>query len=319
MNLFAKAGVLLLAGTLLSAEASAGPSYSEWGQPENLGCAGINSEFNDVGPGTSRDGLSLYFASNREAPSTDPLRQEIYVAQRQSTSKPWGSPIKLGPAVNSPGGNAVSLSRDQHWLFFNSNRPGGQGDVDIWASYRTDVHDDFSWQQAVNLGAGVNGAGFDAGASYFENDEGAAPQLFFGRGVSGTTQGSTTDIWVADQQPDGSFGNARPVPELNSPNGDQRPSIRHDGLEIFFFSNRPGSTLDVNRNPSLDIWVARRAAVEDAWNTPVNLGSVVNTDASEFNPHISADGGTLYFASSRSGCGAFDLYATTRTRLTGRG
>src|SRR5207245_7051640 len=108
---------------------------------------------------------------------------------------------------------------------------------------------------------------------YFENEEGSAPLLFFGRGVSLATLGTTGDIWVAELLPDGTFGNARLVPELSSPQGDQRPSIRFDGLEIFFFSNWPGSTLDANNNPTTEIWVATRNTGSDTWESPVSLGT----------------------------------------------
>ena len=156
---------------------------------------------------------------------------------------------------------------------------------------------------------------------YFENEDGSAPLLFFGRGDSGATQGMTSDIWVAELLPDGTFGNARPVPELNSTQGDQRPSIRFDGLEIFFFSNRPGSTPNTMGVPTTDIWVATRNSIDDPWDPPVNLGPEVNSAFGDFNPHISPDGLTLYFASNRpagSGCGGSDLYMTTRTKLRGK-
>src|SRR5205085_3696584 len=141
--------------------------------------------------------------------------------------------------------NVVSFSRDGHWMFFNSDRVGGYGDVDIWASYRKHVHDDFGWETPFNLGdglGGVNTSGFDAGASYFENKGRRAPLLFFGRGLSRATQNTTTDIWVAELLDNGTFGNAHPVFELNKPvpSGEQRPSIRMDGLEIFFSSTRAG-------------------------------------------------------------------------------
>ncbi len=314
MNAYAKVGAFLVVGTLLSSEAFAESKYSEWGPPVNLGCGSINSPSDDLGPGISKDGLSFYFASNRPAPDAQG-GQDIYVAQRPTRDAPWGAPNNLGPTVNSPlTENVVSLSRDGHWLFFNSNRPDGFGDIDIWASYREHVHDDFAWQTPFNLGPGVNSAGFEAGASYFENEDGSAPLLFFGRGVSFATQGTTTDIWVAELLPDGTFGNAHEVPGLNSPYpyGDQRPSIRFDGLEIFFYSNRPGSL------GTSDIWVATRKDVRDPWDPAVNLGSPVNTGAADFQPHISGDGQTLYFVSNRGGgCGGFDIYMTTRTRLKG--
>jgi hypothetical protein len=304
---------------------SAGRKYSDWGPAVNLGCGTINSPANDFGPAISKDGLSLYFSSTRDDPNGD-----LYVAQRPSTSEPWGAPQNLGPTVNSAAAeNNPAFSRDGHWMFFNSNRQGGFGDIDLWASYREHVHDDFAWQTPFNLGAGVNTNQFEAGASFFENEGGNAPLLFFGHGLSAATQGSTTDIWMSELLPDGTFGNARPVPELNSSTGDQRPQIRFDCLEIFFFSNRPGSMLNSSGTSSIDIWVATRNSVEDPWDTPVPLGPAVNSPFQDFQGHLSSDGLTLYFASTRPaldadgkqipGCGGFDLYKSTRIKLKGEG
>jgi len=292
--------------------ALAAPNHSEWGTPVSLGCGVVNTAYNDFGPGVSKDGLSLYFGSDRAAPGK-PL--DIYVSQRPSVDAPWGTPV-LVPNVNTAfAENVVSLSRDGHWMFFNSNRPDGLGDLDIWASYRAHIHDDFDWQAPVNLGPGVNSELFEAGASYFEND-GGMPQLFFGRGQSSSLQFTTTKIMVSEQLPDGTFGNAHEVTELNLPgNGSQRPSIRFDGLEIFFYANnRPGGF------GGSDIWVAERTSIDAAWDEPTNLGSVVNTDLAEFQPHISADGLALYFATNRTdgACGGWDVYVTTRLRVQGR-
>jgi hypothetical protein len=317
MSAYAKAGAFLVVGTLLSTGAFAERKYSEWGPVVHLGCV-INSAANDQGPAISKNGLSLYFGSNRAAAQLD-----LYVAQRPSPVAPWGPAQNLGPVINSTFiENIPSLSRDGHWIFFNSNRPGpgAFGDIDLWAAFRDHVHDDFAWRAPFNLGAGVNSAGFEAGASYFENEDGGTPLLFFGRGTSQAMQ-ATTDIWVSELRPDGTFGNAHPVPELNSPQGDQRPSIRFDGLEIFFFSTREGSIKNAAGLNSADIWVATRNSVHDAWNTPVNLGAVVNTEFAEIHPYISADGLTLFFASDRpGGCGVTgnDLYMSTRTQLKGK-
>jgi len=91
-----------------------------------------------------------------------------------------------------------------------------------------------------------------------------------------------------------------------------RPSIGHDGLKIFFQSNRPGS-IGLG-----DLWVATRESTLDAWSTPVNLGSTINTTLVEQNAYLSSDGGTLLFSSDRpGGSGGLDLYMTTRTKLRG--
>jgi Tol biopolymer transport system component len=99
---------------------------------------------------------------------------------------------------------------------------------------------------------------------------------------------------------------------LNSTFSEQRPTIRHDGLEIVFYSNRPGGV------GSTDLWVATRESVDHAWNPPENLGPDVNSSATDFHASISSDGETLYFASERpGGPGLADLYVTVRTKVQG--
>ena len=50
------------------------------------------------------------------------------------------------------------------------------------------------------------------------------------------------------------------------------------------------------------------------WAEPTNLGCQINSFA-DMQPYIAADRQTLFFTSNRpGGCGALDLYMTTRTR-----
>ena len=222
--------------------------------------------------------MSLYFHSERPGGlgSTD-----IWVSQRASEDGPWGTPANIGTAVNTPFTEAVAaLSRDEHWLFFSSDRPGGSGGIDIWVSYRQHVHDPFDWQPAVNLGAGVNSPAAEGAMTYFENDDGAA-QLFFQSARGGGI--GATDIYVSEQFPNGTFGPASLVPELSSPGLEQHPSIRFDGLEMFFFSDRPGGF------GAVDLWAATRGTVLDPWSAPANLGAIVNSVAGDFQPYIASD------------------------------
>src|SRR5262249_18572766 len=248
------------------------------------------------------DGLTLYFYSNRPGGQGS---NDIWVSQRASTDDAWGTPVNLGATVNTGAMEFVpALSRDEHWLFFASDRTGGHGGQDIWASYRTHVHDDFGWQAPVNLGPNVNSFADDNASTYFEND-GGAPQLIFG---SGRVGGANRSLFLSSLEPDGTWGPATPIAELNFAGFTQnRPSIPHDGLEIYFYSNRPGGF------GSNDIWVATRASTDAPWSTPVNVGAPVNTTGNEQHPALSPDEKTLYFSSDRaggSGQNALDLYAS---------
>jgi hypothetical protein len=278
--------------------------YSDWSEPINLG-PNVNSTSMDRGPAISKDGLSLYFASNRPGGFGDGT-EDIYVSQRETRDSEWGPAVNLGPIVNTAANEQVpALSRDGHLLFFTSNRmPGGFGLPDIWVSRREHTHDDFAWQPAENLGPGVNSPGQEEGPSYFENDETGGPQLYFSGGMS---RPGGPGIFVSEQAADGSFGPAVLVLAFSS----QRPSIRHDGLEIFLTSGRPGSIFP-------DLWVATRETVFDAWSAPMNLGSPLNTELVDVQAYISSDRETLFFASNRPGGGPTDLFMSTRTKLSGK-
>ena len=289
--------------------------YSEWSVPVNLGPI-VNSASLDRAPAISKDGLSLYFGSTR------PLGvggEDIYVSQRESQDSEWGPPVNLGPIINTTANESVpAFSRDGHLMFFSSGRTGGSGGVDIWVSRREDTDDDFAWQPPENLGPGVNSAATDAGPSYFENDEVGVAQLYFNSNRPGGP--GTSNIYVSEQMADGSFAAASLVVELASVGDSNRSSIRHDGREIFFTSNRPGS-IDSGTpvGNSTDLWVATRETVFDPWSEPLNLGSSVNTEQIEVQPYISSDRETLFFASIRpDGVGNTDLYMSTRTKLSGK-
>jgi len=300
--------VLISTPSLMTAQ----PAYSDWSTPVNLGPV-VNSTGNDSGPALSKDGLRLYFGSNRNGTQGG---SDLWVSKRNSVEEAWGQPTNLGAIVNSTADEtAPNLSRDGHWLYFMSRRPGSQPNpagvisFDIWVSYRQHVHDDFDWQPPVNVGPNVNGPSFDQSPFFLDNEDFGVPQLFFTR----TTPITGNDIFVSNLQPDGTFGPAALVSELNSALADAGSSVRFDGLEVFFFSRRvvPGAL------GASDLFTATRESVFDPWSTPIPLGPVVNSVDLDFDPHIAADRETLYFASTRATAGAIggqDLWVTTRTK-----
>jgi OmpA-OmpF porin, OOP family len=72
------------------------------------------------------------------------------------------------------------------------------------------------------------------------------------------------------------------------------PSESHDGLTLFFASNRDGQ---------IDIWVSSRTHVDDAWGSPQKLPAPVSVDGSnDFCPsYVPAGGGMLFISSDRGG------------------
>lgn len=293
--------------------------FSDWSSPVNLG-APVNSAVTEQHPALSKDGLSLYFASNRITGD-----QNLWVAHRactdiSPTECPWSEPVMLGNNVNSSSLEAApTLSRDQHQLFFISQRPreaprrpgdtcaAAPCDRDIWVSYRDDVHDDLAWQPAVNLGAPVNTNGHEVAPSYFENDDSGLPQLFFNDGVVENGILVRGDIYVSQLASDGTWSKPSPLLEINTSFSDQRPAVSHDGLELYFHSTRPiaGGGAAIAR-----IWVATRQLVSDPWSAPTLVPSPIS-DVQTIHPFIHSHGKTETLLFVRSG----DIWMSERTKI----
>ena len=100
-----------------------------WGEPVNLGPV-VNSPSEDGAAMVSADGLSLYFHSNRPDGYGG---FDIWVTTRATTDDDWGTPVNLGPIVNtSTFDGAATISADCSTLYFMSGRPGGTGSHDLW-------------------------------------------------------------------------------------------------------------------------------------------------------------------------------------------
>jgi hypothetical protein len=100
--------------------------------------AELSTPFIDERPNVRRDGLEIFFDSDRAGSlgSTD-----VWVSTRDSTDAPWSLPVNLGAAINTPSGELrPSLSFDGFTLYFNSNRAGGWGSSDIYVATRTRKH-----------------------------------------------------------------------------------------------------------------------------------------------------------------------------------
>ncbi len=288
--------------------------FSDWSAPVNLGppvstlLTGSPPRGADLNPFISRDGLSLYFSSDRSGGFGG---FDIWVSQRSSLNDPWEEPQNLGPNVNTPfTENSPALSPDGRRLYFQSDRPGGFGDLDLYVSKRVHRRDNLAWQAATNLGVNVNTSFNENGASLFEDDETGTTSLYFSSNRPGGPGGG--DIYASilnDDDEEGIFEPAVLVPELSTPEADGSPIFRRDGLEVFQSANRAGSV------GGSDLWVRTRASTSDPWSPPVNLGPVVNSPFQENRPALSHKGTELYFASNRPSPGGLDIYISTRTKL----
>ena len=164
---------------------------------------------------------------------------------------------------------------------------------------------DFSFGEPENMGQTLNtssrdeepGISSDGLSIYFCSQR---PGGLGGYDMYITTRATVQDEWG----PPVNLG-----PTINSSSDDFSEDISADGLELYFGSNRPGSS-------NYDIWVAKRATTQDDWTTPINLGSNINSSSWEGCPSISDDGLELYFWSDRTdGVGGYDIWVSRRDTI----
>ena len=293
------AAIIFAGGDDADADPFANATFSDWSAPINLGAV-INSDAAEQAPALSPDGLALYYLSGRAGGIG---ANDIWVSRRATRNAAWEAPKNLGTPINTTANEThPAFSPDGLQLYFTSDRPGGFGLNDIWVSTRTNVNDDFSWQAPVTLGPVINSALEDA-APYVVTLHGQNT-LFYSRGPTLTNQ----DLYISVQNA-GVWGTPVLLTELSTPDATEaRPTVRVDGREIFFYSNRTGGA------GGNDIWTSTRTTVTAPWSTPVAL-TVLNTSFGEVHPALDRDGLTIYFASNRpGGSGGNDLYMATRTR-----
>src|SRR5215469_15931299 len=193
---------------LLSVFPARAQQFGPWSRPTNLG-ATVNSTCSDQHPALSKDGLSLYFASDRVLDQNNPSNVsacagasnhlQLWVTHRDcldSTDSTcnWQAPefLKINSAPNPYVATlfmdmAPNLSTDGHWLFFHSRRPGGCNAghtpngyfFELWAAHRKNNRDDQGWETPINLGCTLNiPETNEAGPTFWEDDSTSPPTLY---------------------------------------------------------------------------------------------------------------------------------------------
>ena len=133
----------------------------------------INSKWHD-GPATlSKDGNTMYFASESFKENNYEKDKEgknkfgqVSLFKAVKSSSGWGDikPLSFNSKLYSTG--SPSLSADGKTLYFKSNMPGGLGGNDIW---KTTINADGSYTAPENLGNKVNTEG-DEGFPFIADD-----------------------------------------------------------------------------------------------------------------------------------------------------
>lgn len=249
----------------------------------------------------SADGLEMYITSFRPEGYGD---GDLYVLKRASKDESWGPRENLGPAVNGPKQDSgASISADGLTLYFNSDRSGGYGSFDNYATTRATKAS--PWGSPLNLGPTVNSSADDVFPCISAN----GLELYLGSYRNGG-QGRS-DIYVARRATTNGAWET-PVnlgPTVNGPASEHWIALSPDGLWLLFSDHQNPSAVRPGGYGGADIWMTRRASLSASWQTPVNLGPMVNGPRIDCAPRMSPDGSTLYFATTMGvGTGTWEYW-----------
>jgi hypothetical protein len=277
---------------------------------------GLNSPYDDfnsatMGPAVGNDEQGLVFSTNRGSKGHD---FDLYASTitLRWTSDRWleppttTAPRPFAPKLMSDGNERGPLAFDRGngkiTLVLASDRPGGQGRLDLYVADCNDhvAKGELPCEHASELHAltALNSAAADAYLSLpFANGQ----RLF----ASSRAGGAGMDIYVA-RWALGAPIEAPPlaierVDALSSDADDTAPYVDED--DVVFASARPGGLGE------RDLYCSR--FVHGAWIAPVNLGAAINSERDEYRAIIVRFNRRrfLIFSSTRDGGqGGYDLY-----------
>jgi hypothetical protein len=228
----------------------------------------LNSSFKENEASFTHDGHTVYFACYGRFGSA-PTGADICVShltgrfEDMQWSEPEPVPFPITTQFNE---QEPKISLDGKRLYFQSNRPGGKGGVDVWVSERGPSGE---WQDPVSLPFPIN-TPFNDHCFYFDDmvheDSG-----YLASNRPGTLGGN--DMWYTEKI-DGHW--TTPVnlgPNINSPRNDHMAMVGPDG-RLWVTSDRAGTM------GGEDQWVSEIDA-DGGWGPLRNIGAPWNSPSDD--------------------------------------
>jgi WD40-like Beta Propeller Repeat len=223
----------------------------------------------------------------------------------------WGDVVRVesipgtSPDFNYSGLDGCPIEAPDGLAFYMaSDRPGGQGGIDIWKATRATTND--PWGAPENLGPSINSSAndfcptpVDDGSFYFVSTR-----------AGGCGAGDIYRVAAGGGDPQNIGCQA------NSPGNEFAPSLIQFGPSdtvLFFSSDRPGGfALEAEGAvPDHDIYYSRMAA--NGSFGPAILVNGVNSTFDDARPNVRLDGLEMVFDSTRpGGLGATDIWVSSR-------
>lgn len=188
-------------------------------------------EANEGSPVFSSDGNIMVFARGNTGKKKGTADVDLYMSRFANGQ--WSEPRSLPINDSLAWDGSPAFSRDGKTLYFSSNRPGGQGGLDI---YRTNMDASGRFSKPVNMGKDINTSGNEIfpyvaadGKLYFSSD--GHPGL------------GNLDLFMAVRSQGVITVQNMGLP-FNSPQDDFGLVFYEEDTNGFFTSNRPGGKGD---------------------------------------------------------------------------
>ena len=209
---------------------------AKWGKA--MPVSSINTSENEGAQAISPDARLLFFTACSRRDTWGSC--DIYFSVK--TEGGWSAPKNAGQPVNSTGWDSQpSVSGNNEYLYFVSNRKGGKGGMDIWRCRLTGFEGGFPrWDKAENLGDSINTPGNEM--SPFIHPDGQT--LYFASdhwpGMGGN------DLFFSKMKPDSTW--SKPVNlgyPVNTWNDERGLIVDASGQTAFYSSDKEGSGMDL--------------------------------------------------------------------------
>jgi peptidoglycan-associated lipoprotein len=192
-------------------------------------------------------------------------------------------------------------------IVFTSSREEASGTKnDTWYGekffdlFQASMDNNSRWSTPTNFPGPVNSASSDGSACF----DASGKTMYYTTCPSSKDKNTQCKIMMTTST-DGKWSDAVALPFNSDTYTCGHPNLSADGKTLFFASNMPGGL------GGKDIWMSKWDGNSNAWGTPTNLGSGVNTDGDEMFPTTSKSGKLYYSSNGKPGMGGLDILYST--------